>query len=245
MEIDDGQRSASGLDPRLFVRNRSPGPVAGGGNPGGSGILHDFTKALGEVSANGLELDRGGHSIIAPQLTDLTGCEATKDIYHVEQNDRLVLIHKEDIDQGVGGCTLTTSDRVKGQMQVTKVQQFLPYREPQFIHSAGTECRCFDWPAHRNRTSREPDRLRRNQQNGSPGGIMSNRGLSRERSGASGIGRTDRAPRRALVQVRGRVRLDCINLALCHLAFWNQRVLFVLRGWQSGEPHNMYDKKET
>ena len=96
----------------------------------GKFISNDFTKALGEVSANGLELDPGRHNIIAPHLTDLTGCGATKDIYHVEPNDHLVLMHKEAVDGREGGCTLTTSDRVKGQMQVTKVQQFPPYREP-------------------------------------------------------------------------------------------------------------------
>jgi len=97
----------------------------------GKFISNDFTKALGEVMANGLELDRGRHNIIAPHLTDLTGCGATEDIYHIEPSGRLMLIHKEDIGARPDGCcTLTTWDRVKGQMQVTKVQQFPPYREP-------------------------------------------------------------------------------------------------------------------
>lgn len=95
----------------------------------GTFISDDFTKALGQVSANGLALDGGRHEIIAPQLTTLTGCGGTRDIYHVEEG-RLVLIHKEDVHVGPDGCTLTTRDRVNGQMQVTKVQQFPPYREP-------------------------------------------------------------------------------------------------------------------
>jgi hypothetical protein len=97
----------------------------------GKFISNGFTKALGQVSANGLELDRARRNIVAPKLTNLTGCGGTKDIYHVEQSDRLVLIHKEDIGaRSGGGCTLTTRDRVSGQMQVTKVQRFPPYREP-------------------------------------------------------------------------------------------------------------------
>jgi hypothetical protein len=94
-------------------------------------ISNDFTQALGQVTANGLELDAARHNIIAPHLTNLTGCGGTKDIYHVEQSRRLVMIHKEDIGiRPDGGCTLTARDRVNGQMQVTKVQQFPPYSEP-------------------------------------------------------------------------------------------------------------------
>lgn len=89
----------------------------------GTFISNDFTKALGQVSANGLTLDAGRHDIIAPHLTTLTGCGGTQDIYHVEDG-RLELIHKEDTHVGPDGCTLTARDRVNGQMQVTKVQQF-------------------------------------------------------------------------------------------------------------------------
>jgi hypothetical protein len=48
----------------------------------------------------------------------------------VEQSRRLVLIHHEDIDSGADGCILTIRDRANGQMRVTKVQHFPPYREP-------------------------------------------------------------------------------------------------------------------
>jgi len=92
-------------------------------------ISNDFTNALGQVSANGLELDQSRHNIIAPHLTNLTGCGASQDVYHVDQG-RLVLIHNEKISPRPDGCTLTTLDRVNGQMRVTKVQQFPPYREP-------------------------------------------------------------------------------------------------------------------
>lgn len=94
----------------------------------GTFISNDFTKALGRVSANGLVLDAARHDIIAPHLTTMTGCGGTRDIYHVEDG-RLVLIHKEDVDAGPEGCTLTTRDLVNGQMQVTKVQQFPPSRD--------------------------------------------------------------------------------------------------------------------
>jgi hypothetical protein len=46
----------------------------------------------------------------------------TKDVYHVEQNRRLVLVHKEDPDSEGDGCRLTTHDLVDGQLRVTKVQ---------------------------------------------------------------------------------------------------------------------------
>jgi hypothetical protein len=95
----------------------------------GKFISDELTKALGEVSANGLILDAARQNIVAPQLTNLTGCGATKDIYHVEQS-RLVLIHKEDISVSPKGCTLTIRDRANGQMPVTKVRQFPPYHEP-------------------------------------------------------------------------------------------------------------------
>ena len=95
----------------------------------GKFISDEFTTALEQVSANGLVLEPTRQNIIAPQLTDLTGCGATRDVYHVEEG-RLVLIHNESISFNPDGCTLTTRDRVNGQMRVTKVQQFPPYREP-------------------------------------------------------------------------------------------------------------------
>ena len=97
----------------------------------GKFISNEFTDELGQVSANGLVLNAARQTIVAPHLTDLTGCGPTKDVYHVEQSRRLVVIHKEDISASPsGGCTLTTRDRVNGQMQVTKVRQFPPYRVP-------------------------------------------------------------------------------------------------------------------
>ena len=89
-----------------------------------------FSKELGEVSHNGLELDSAHLDITARHLTDLTGCGPTKDIYHVEHG-RLVLIHQEAISFPPGnapGCTLTTSDRMNGRLRVKKVQHFPPYR---------------------------------------------------------------------------------------------------------------------
>ena len=93
-------------------------------------VSDEFTEELGKVSANGLVLDRGRQNIDAPNLTGLTGCGNTRDIYHVEQNRQLVLVHQEIIDASPDGCTLITQDRVNGQMQTTKVQHFPPYREP-------------------------------------------------------------------------------------------------------------------
>lgn len=96
----------------------------------GKFISDEFTEALGKVGANGLVLDAARQNIVAPQLTDLTGCGKTQDIYHVEQNRHLVLMHQEIIDASADGCTLIAHDRVNGQMQVTKVQHFPPYRAP-------------------------------------------------------------------------------------------------------------------
>ncbi|MGO9269103.1 MAG: hypothetical protein ACLQOO_02390 [Terriglobia bacterium] len=114
-------------------------------SPGsGKFISNDFTKALSKTSGNGLELDATRHNIIVPHLTGPGRCARTKGIYHVGQSGRLVLIHTEDMKpiwdprhtDAEGNplpgshsvrCTLTTRDRVNGQMQVTKVQQF---REP-------------------------------------------------------------------------------------------------------------------
>jgi len=96
----------------------------------GKFVLNEFSKQLGEVSHNGLDLDSAHQDITARHLTDLTGCGPTKDVYHVEQG-RLVLIHKEAISFPTGGalgCTLTTSDRVNGRLRVRKVQRFGPYR---------------------------------------------------------------------------------------------------------------------
>jgi len=96
----------------------------------GKFISDEFTKALGKVSANGLVLDRGRQNILAGHSTIQTGCGGTQDIYHVEQNRRLVLIHKEEISLSADGCTLTTRDWINGRMQVTKLRQFPPYRGP-------------------------------------------------------------------------------------------------------------------
>ncbi|HUI42904.1 MAG TPA: hypothetical protein VL523_13140 [Terriglobia bacterium] len=95
----------------------------------GQFVSNDFTRALGQVRANGLELDAAHSTIVAPHLTSLTGCGGTRDIYRVEQSRRLVLIHKEDVGIQPDGCTLTTSDRVSGGMRVTKVQHFPPSHE--------------------------------------------------------------------------------------------------------------------
>jgi hypothetical protein len=94
----------------------------------GKFISDEFTKELGEVSNNGLILDAARQNIVAKHLTDLTGCGPTQDVYHVAQS-RLVLMHSEKISlatDGANGCTLTTSDRINGDMRVTKVQQFPP-----------------------------------------------------------------------------------------------------------------------
>jgi hypothetical protein len=96
----------------------------------GKFISDEFTEELGQVSANGLVLDPARRNIVAPHLTYLTGCGRTRDVYHVEQDRHLVLIHQEDIHGSPGSCTLTTRDRVNGELQVTKVRHFPPYREP-------------------------------------------------------------------------------------------------------------------
>jgi hypothetical protein len=72
----------------------------------------------------GLVLDAARHNIIAGHMTDSTGCGATKDVYHVEQGPRLVLIHREEISIDPEGCTLTMLDRVDGSMQRSGVRQF-------------------------------------------------------------------------------------------------------------------------
>jgi len=95
----------------------------------GKFVSDELTEELGQISANGLELDAAQQNITAPQLTNFTGCGATKHIFHVEQNLHLVPIHREEIDGTAAGCTLTISNRVNGQMKVTKVQHFSPYRE--------------------------------------------------------------------------------------------------------------------
>ena len=87
-------------------------------------VSNEFTKALEQVKANGLELDRAQHNIIAGHMTDSTACGPTKDIYQVESGSRLVPIHEENISVGPGGCTLTTLDRVNSAMQRSEVRQF-------------------------------------------------------------------------------------------------------------------------
>jgi hypothetical protein len=88
-----------------------------------------FSKQLGEVSHNGLELDSARQNVTARHLTDLSGCGPTKDIYHVEGGG-LLLIHQEAISfpGGAPGCTLTTSDRMNGRLRIKKIQHFPPYR---------------------------------------------------------------------------------------------------------------------
>jgi hypothetical protein len=96
----------------------------------GKFIANELTKDLGQISANGLELDASRQNITAPHLTNFTGCGRTQDVYHVEQSHHLVPIHKEEISVTPDGCTLTTRDRVNGQLKVTKVRKFPPYRDP-------------------------------------------------------------------------------------------------------------------
>jgi hypothetical protein len=94
----------------------------------GKFISDEFTKELGQVSHNGLILDAAQQNIVAKHLTDLTGCGPTQDVYHVTES-RLALMHSEKISpptDGTNGCVLTISDRVNGEMRVTKVQQFPP-----------------------------------------------------------------------------------------------------------------------
>jgi hypothetical protein len=95
----------------------------------GKFISNEFTEAIGKVTANGLVLDPEKRQVLAGHLTQLTGCGDTKDIYGVEQ-DRLVEVHAEEVAVSPRGCTLTTRDRVNGQMQVTNVQHFPPYDQP-------------------------------------------------------------------------------------------------------------------
>ena len=89
-------------------------------------ISNEFTRAIGQVTANGLVLDAARRQIIAGQLTNFTGCGETKDVYSVER-ERLLRVHEEQISVNGDGCTLTTRDRVNGQMRVTKVRHFPPY----------------------------------------------------------------------------------------------------------------------
>ncbi len=86
-------------------------------------VSNEFTKALEQLKSNGLVLDTAQHNIIAGHMTDSTGCGPTKDIYHVE-GQRLVPIHEEKTSVGPDGCTLTTLDRVHGNMQRSDVRQF-------------------------------------------------------------------------------------------------------------------------
>jgi hypothetical protein len=86
-------------------------------------VSNDLTRALGDISSNGLELDGAKHNILAGHMGDPV-CGGTQDIYHVEDGRRLVLMHQETIDPDAdGGCTLTTRDRTAGQMQVTSVRR--------------------------------------------------------------------------------------------------------------------------
>jgi len=92
----------------------------------GKFISNEFTEAIGHVTANGLVLEADKRQILAGHLTQLTGCGGTKDIYGVEQ-DQLIQMHTERVAVSPEGCTLTTSDRVSGQMRITSVQHFPPY----------------------------------------------------------------------------------------------------------------------
>jgi hypothetical protein len=94
-------------------------------------ISNDFTKELSRISGNGLELDASRHNITVPNLFGPGRCSRAKDIYEVEQGSHLVLIHKENLTPRwnpdhtrSAGCTLTTLDRVNGEMKVTKVEHF-------------------------------------------------------------------------------------------------------------------------
>ena len=86
-------------------------------------ISDDLTQALSRIDNNGLKLDAVHQNITAYQYSYPQGCGMTKDVYHVEQNRRLVLVHEEDPDSEGDGCRLTTRDLLDGQLRVTKVQQ--------------------------------------------------------------------------------------------------------------------------
>jgi hypothetical protein len=89
----------------------------------GKFISNDFTQALSRIDNNGLQLDEAHQDITAYRYSYPEGCGQTKDIYHVEQNRRLALLHKEDPKSKGDSCQLTTRDLVGGEMRVTKVER--------------------------------------------------------------------------------------------------------------------------
>src|SRR5262249_6088008 len=91
-------------------------------SPGaGTYVSNAFTEALAQGIANGLVLDAARHQIIAGHMA-AAGCDGTRDIYQVEDSNRLVLIHEERIDSQPDGFSVTTRDREGETMRVTKVQ---------------------------------------------------------------------------------------------------------------------------
>jgi len=87
----------------------------------GKFVSNDFTQALSQIDNNGLKLDEARQNITVYRYSYPQGCGQTKDIYHVEQSQRLVLVHKEDPKSQGDSCQLTTRDLVEGEMRVTKV----------------------------------------------------------------------------------------------------------------------------
>jgi len=89
----------------------------------GKFVENDLTRQLRELRPNGYQFDARNHEIRIPHLTE-PWCRNTEDRYRVEAHDRLVLVHSEAAKGLPGdGCEVVVSDRISGEMRVTKVER--------------------------------------------------------------------------------------------------------------------------
>ncbi|MGO9257673.1 MAG: XAC2610-related protein [Bryobacteraceae bacterium] len=86
-------------------------------------LTHELTDWWGSI-----EVDPTKHEITRRfPVTAMSGCpntsEGEEERYRVN-NNRLLLVHKQDFERGPPFCTVTEWDRIGGTMRVTKVRRF-------------------------------------------------------------------------------------------------------------------------
>jgi hypothetical protein len=116
-------------------------------NPASARFIEDeLTRKLGENclswparvqgepgdcwKAASIDFDSKTHEISAWYFVGVGQCGSPTDRYRIDHN-RLIIVHQEILDMKPDGCTVTVSDRVEGNMRVTKVHQFDAKGEPE------------------------------------------------------------------------------------------------------------------
>jgi hypothetical protein len=90
-------------------------------------IQNDLTKQLHDLGSNGVDFDPKKNEITY-QLVWPDQCGQPMYRYRLD-NNRLTLVHKEEVEFVEPDCTLTVSDLVRGEWVETRVVRFKPTEE--------------------------------------------------------------------------------------------------------------------